>query len=73
MGRLDELRAKRDELERRLVELARAVAVQHLRLAAQNGAQVETAELAASVEELLARLGSVNAKQAELRGLAAAT
>lgn len=71
MGTFDELRAERDELERRLVELEQAVA--RLRLAARDGAQAEAVELAVSVEELLARLGAVNAKLAELRGPAAST
>lgn len=72
MGMLDELRAERDEVERRLVELEQAVSAR-LRLAAQDGAQVEAADLAASVEALLVRLGAVNAKLAELRGPAAST
>lgn len=70
MGTLDELRAERDELERRLVELEQAVSA---RLAARDGAQAEAVELAVSVEELLARLGPVNAKLAELRGPGAST
>lgn len=73
MDEWNALRAERDELERRLVELEQAVEAQRLRLVAQDGAQVEAADLAASVEALLARLEPVNTKLAELRGPAAST
>lgn len=73
MDEWNALRAERDELERRLVELEQAVEAQRLRLVAQDGVQVEAADLAASVEALLARLEPVNTKLAELRGPAAST
>lgn len=66
MWTFDELRAERDALERRLLELEQTVGEQRLRLVGQDGS--DRSDLAASVEALLARLEAVNAKLAELRG-----
>lgn len=64
----DALRAERDELEHRLIELERAIEAQRLRLVAVDGVAQDEADSAASVSALLDQLGPVNAKLAELRG-----
>ena len=64
----DRLRIERDALEGRLLQLERAVEAERLRLIAQGSpVDPKAADLATSVEALLARLGQVNAQLAEMR------
>ena len=65
-NRLDELRMERDELEARLLALEQAAEQQrqlHL-MAAEEQARQDAGDLAAGIEELLARLAVVNTQLA---------